>query len=143
MGACEPSVRTAVYQWDSPNACARFNNLAVQGLDAYGYKEDARRVAQKYADAISGIYMSTGNLWEKYNGVKGNIEVTNEYGLPPFMGWTAGAFMYATDYLGYPQVNTALEVTDLTTEMSHAPLCVESVHPRLSWKLKSDAQSVM
>ena len=87
--------------------------------------------------------MSTGNLWEKYNGVKGNIEVTNEYALPPFMGWTAGAFMYATDYLGYPPVNTVFEVTDLTTEMSHAPLCVESVHPRLSWKLKSDAQSVM
>lgn len=141
--ACEPAVRTTVYQWDSPNAWASFNNLAVQGLDAYGYKEDARRVAQKYADAISGIYMSTGNMWEKYNGVKGNIEVTNEYALPPFMGWTAGAFMYATDYLGCPPVNTVFEVTDLTTEMSHAPLCVESVHPRLSWKLKSDAQSVM
>lgn len=96
---CEMAERPYVYQWDSPNAWASFNVLAVAGLDRYGYSADALRIARKYADSIAAIYRSTGNLWEKYNGVTGTIDVKSEYELPPFMGWTAGAFMYMTDYL--------------------------------------------
>ena len=97
--ACEPTDREYVYQWDSPNVWASFNVLAVKALDQYGFKTEARRVARKYVDSIVSIYNSTGNLWEKYNGETGTIEVKSEYELPPFMGWTAGAFMFMSDYL--------------------------------------------
>jgi len=97
--ACEPKPRNYTYQWDAPNAWASFNVLAIKALDQYGYKNDAKRIAEKYVQSIDSIYQKTGNLWEKYNGITGTIDVKSEYDMPPFMGWTAGAFMYASDYL--------------------------------------------
>lgn len=97
--ACEPSNRHYAYQWDAPNAWASFNVLAVKGLDRYGYKADAKRIAEKYVKSIDSIYERTGNIWEKYNGITGTIDVKSEYEMPPFMGWTAGAFMFSSDYL--------------------------------------------
>lgn len=97
--ACEPKERDYIFQWDAPNSWASFNVLAVRSLDKYGYKGDAERIARKYADSIKAIYEKTGNLWEKYNGVTCDIDVKGEYEMPPFMGWTAGAFMFMTDYL--------------------------------------------
>jgi len=97
--ACEPASRNYTYQWDAPNAWASFNVLAIKGLDQYGYKSEARRIAEKYVQSIDSIYQNTGNLWEKYNGITGTTDVKSEYEMPPFMGWTAGAFMYALDYL--------------------------------------------
>lgn len=97
--ACEPADRNYTYQWDAPNAWASFNVLAVMALDRYGYKDDARRIAEKYVRSIDSIYRSTGNLWEKFNGMTGSIDVNSEYEMPPFMGWTAGAYMYSSDYL--------------------------------------------
>ena len=99
VAACERGRRERAYQWDYPNAWASFNVMAIAGLDNYGFKEEARRIARKYVDSIVGIYRSTGNLWEKFNAEHGNLEVNNEYEMPPFMGWTAGAFIFASDYL--------------------------------------------
>lgn len=99
IAACEKGKRTKAYQWDFPNAWASFNVLCISGLDRYGFKDDAHRIAQKYVDSIVSIYHDTGNLWEKFNAEHGNLDVTNEYETPPFMGWTAGAFIYASDYL--------------------------------------------
>lgn len=97
--ACEQGKRKRTYQWDFPNAWASFNLLSINGLDRYGFKKEARRIAQKYVSSIVKIYQSSGNLWEKYNAELGNLEVNNEYEMPPFMGWTAGVFIYASDYL--------------------------------------------
>ncbi len=103
--ACEQGQHKRAYQWDFPNAWASFNVLSINGLDRYGYKDHARRIARKYVESIVGIYQSTGNLWEKFNAELGNLNVKNEYETPPFMGWTAGAFIYATDYLEQPDPN--------------------------------------
>ena len=103
---CQPAQREYTYQWDSPNAWASFNVLAVKGLDRYGYKDAAKRIARKYVDSIVAIYASTGNLWEKYNGMTGSIDVKGEYELPPFMGWTAGAYMFMLDYVNDSEVDT-------------------------------------
>lgn len=97
--ACEKGPRNRAYQWDYPNAWASFNVLPIAGLDRYGYNADASRIARKYVDSITSIYLTTGNLWEKFNGELGNLDITNEYEMPPFMGWTAGAFIFASDYL--------------------------------------------
>lgn len=103
--ACERGERKRSYQWDYPNAWASFNVLAIAGLDRYGFTGDACRIARKYVNGITGIYQTTGNLWEKFNAEHGNLDVKNEYDMPPFMGWTAGAFIYAADYLSKPDPN--------------------------------------
>lgn len=100
VSACEENDAPVVYQWDRPNAWASFNTLAVAGLDRYGYKAEARRIASKYVESVSAIFGRTQQLWEKFNAVTGDIDVKDEYAMPgDFMGWTAGAFIYCQDYL--------------------------------------------
>ena len=97
--ACENGSRTRVYQWDYPNGWAALNYLAIKGLDNYGYKEAAHRIAEKYLFSMAGIYKRSGNLWEKYNAVSGDVDVKNEYTmLGSFMGWTAGVCIFTFDY---------------------------------------------
>lgn len=99
VAACEYRERERVYQWDYPNGWAALNYLAIKGFDNYGCREDARRIAEKYVRSMAGIYKRTGNLWEKYNAVTGDIDVKDEYAMPgAFMGWTAGVYIYAFDY---------------------------------------------
>ena len=102
LAACEAAERDVIYQWDYPNAWASFNALAVIGLDRYGFKEEAARIASKYVTSVASIYNETHQLWEKYNAVSGDIDVKDEYKMPgDFMGWTAGAFLLCYDYLGF------------------------------------------
>lgn len=44
------------------------------------------------------VFEETGNLWEKYNVVEGNINVSNEYEMPAMMGWTAGVYLELKEY---------------------------------------------
>jgi alpha,alpha-trehalase len=99
ISACEKENRKYTYQWDFPNAWPCVQYIAIKGLDNYGFKSDAKRVAQKYVDAQLRSFESTSNLWEKHNVEKGDLDVNNEYEMPPFMGWTAGVFIYASDYI--------------------------------------------
>lgn len=87
------------YQWSFPNAWAPLQYLCIRGLDNYGHRDDARRIAQKYVTMVAKTYKTTGNLWEKYNAVEGNVNVTNEYKLPAMIGWTAGIFVWADEFL--------------------------------------------
>ncbi|MEN8155775.1 MAG: trehalase family glycosidase [Bacteroidota bacterium] len=96
--ACEPGEREYVYQWDYPNGWANLQYLAVFGLDKYGYKEDAQRIADKYTNLVVKNFKETGNIWEKYNVANGTIEVNNEYEMPPLMGWSASVFIITSEY---------------------------------------------
>lgn len=99
VAACANGERIRVYQWDYPNGWAALNYLAIKGLDNYGYKEASYSIAQKYVLSMADIYKRTGNLWEKYNAVSGDIDVKDEYTMPgAFMGWTAGVYIFAFDY---------------------------------------------
>lgn len=59
----------------------------------YGYKDNAKRIAEKYINTVIKNYETTNNLWEKYNVVDGTINVANEYEMPSMLGWTAGVFV--------------------------------------------------
>ncbi len=96
---CEKNNVPGAYQWGYPNGWACLQYIAMAGLHRSGHTEDARRVAEKYARLVEQVYAQTGNLWEKYNVVEGNIQVTNEYGLPPMMGWSAGVYLATLHYL--------------------------------------------
>lgn len=65
----------------------------------YGYSEDAERIAKKYVDLVDENFKTTGNIWEKYNVVDGSIHVTNEYNMPPMLGWTAGVYLFCKHIL--------------------------------------------
>ncbi|MBQ8208894.1 MAG: alpha,alpha-trehalase [Clostridia bacterium] len=87
------------FQWGYPNGWACHQYIAYMGLDFYGYKKDARRLAEKFVSATDKIFSETGNLWEKYNVLEGSCNVADEYKMPAMMGWSAGAYLAARKYL--------------------------------------------
>lgn len=99
ISACEPGPRKYTYQWDYPNGWAALHYITIKGLDNYGYKQDAKRIAKKYVNTVVQNFKKTNNLWEKYNVKEGDLSVSSEYEMPPFIGWTAGIFVYASNYL--------------------------------------------
>ena len=99
ISACEKGDYPFVYQWSYPNGWAPLQYVTVRGLDNYGYKEDARRIARHYVDLLTESYDKTGTLWEKYNVDEGNLNVGDEYKMPTMLGWTAGSYVWLTEYL--------------------------------------------
>ncbi len=99
ISTCENRDYQYFYQWSYPNGWAPLQYLAVRGLDNYGFKNEAQRIASKYVDMVTNTYKTTGHLWEKYNIRKGNADVRNEYEMPTMLGWSAGVYVYLTDYL--------------------------------------------
>ena len=62
-------------------------------VDLYGGREDlAAEISQRYRKLLEDNFIKTGKLWEKYNGVTGEV-VNAEYIAPPMMGWTAGVYL--------------------------------------------------
>lgn len=100
ISACEKGDYPFVYQWSYPNGWAPVQYVVVRGLDNYGYVDDARRIARHYVDLLTESYEKTGTLWEKYNVDEGNLNVGDEYKMPTMLGWTAGAYVWLTEYLG-------------------------------------------
>ncbi len=96
---CEKWEGPGSFQWGYPNGWACLQYVAIAGLDRYGYGKEARRIAEKYVHLVETVFEATGNLWEKYNVVEGNIQVANEYGLPAMMGWSAGVYLAAKNHL--------------------------------------------
>lgn len=99
VSTCENRDYQYSYQWSYPNGWAPLQYLAVRGLDNYGFRNEAQRIAHKYVDMVTNTYKTTGHLWEKYNIRKGNADVRNEYEMPTMLGWSAGVYVYLTDYL--------------------------------------------
>ena len=61
--------------------------------------EDARRIARHYVDLLTESFDKTGTIWEKYNVDEGNLNVGDEYKMPTMLGWTAGSYVWLTEYL--------------------------------------------
>lgn len=99
IATCEKSDRVSVYQWDYPNGWACLQYIVMLGLDNYGYRDEAKRIAKKYVTLVEKVFEETGNLWEKYNVINGSIEVNNEYEMPAMMGWSAGIYLAAKKYI--------------------------------------------
>lgn len=97
--ACEEISDLGVYQWGYPNGWPCLQYVVCCSLNQYGYMDAAKRIANKYCSLVERVFEKTGNLWEKYNVVEGNINVTNEYDMPAMMGWTAGVYLYLKNFL--------------------------------------------
>ncbi len=99
LSACERYDSGIAYQWDYPNGWPCLQIVAIDALSLYGFKEQARRIAEKYIDTASRCFEISGELWEKYNVVSGAIDVKDEYKMPALMGWSAAAFVVAAGHL--------------------------------------------
>lgn len=100
LAVCENKPYGRSYQWSYPNMWPPVVVLAIRGLDRYGLHDDARRIAAKYVAAAAATFRRTGNLWEKYDARDGGVDSASEYGTPAMAGWSAGAFVVASDRLG-------------------------------------------
>jgi len=92
ISVCAPTNQTKKLQWDYPNGWPPLFWTTISGLRRYGFKEDADRLAEKFQQLIVSHFDRTGQLWEKFDVVTGNI-AGGEYEAQPMLGWTAGTFL--------------------------------------------------
>ena len=102
-GGLAMSTRATGAQWDAPFGGAPTNWLAIAGLDAYGFHDDARRLAGKFTATVDRSLAADGTIREKYNMALGNADVkvsagyaTNVIGF----GWTNGVYLKLRQLLG-------------------------------------------
>ncbi|WP_130617663.1 trehalase family glycosidase [Dyella amyloliquefaciens] len=83
-------------QWGAPFGWAPTNWLAVAGLDAYGFHDDAKRIAGKFTTTVDQGLADDGTIREKYNMVLGNADVKVSAGYSENVvgfGWTNGVYL--------------------------------------------------
>ena len=79
-------------QWEYPNVWAPLQYVAYMACRNAGKPDLADEIAKRYKNLLEQNFSKTGKLWEKYNGITGEV-VNAEYNAPPMMGWTAGVYL--------------------------------------------------
>ena len=92
-------------QWDEPFGWAPTNWIGVAGLNAYGFRTDAARIAQHFDATVDAGFAADGTIREKYDVVAGNSNVrvntgytTNEIGF----GWTNAVYLKMREVIPKP-----------------------------------------
>jgi alpha,alpha-trehalase len=101
-GGLAMSANESGAQWDAPFGWAPTNWLAVAGLEAYGFHEDAKRVGGKFAATIDRSLADDGTIREKYNMATGNADVKVSAGYSENVigfGWSNGVYLKLQDLL--------------------------------------------
>ncbi len=92
-------------QWDAPFGWAPTNWLAIAGLHAYGFDDDARRLARKFTATIDRSLAHDGTIREKYNMRSGDAEVKVRAGYSENVigfGWSNGVYLKLQELLATP-----------------------------------------
>jgi alpha,alpha-trehalase len=80
-------------QWAYPNGWAPLQWIVVEGLDRYGFHEEATAIRRAWCDNCTAVFTATGVLWEKYNMAHtGTHAEGGLYGSVPGFGWTNAVF---------------------------------------------------
>jgi alpha,alpha-trehalase len=97
-------------QWDEPFGWAPTNWIAVAGLEAMGFRDEARRIASHFDATIDAGYARDGTIVEKYNVVAGNSDVhvstgykANQIGF----GWSNAVYLKMKETIGAPPATAA------------------------------------
>ncbi len=99
IAVCADDSYEYAYQWSFPHTWPPVMYMTVMGLDRYGYKVDARRLAYKWVTATGRLYGQSKKLWEKMTCTGGVVPNVSEYDTPSMMGWTAGVYVCLDEYL--------------------------------------------
>lgn len=82
-------------QWAYPNGWAPLHFLVIQGLERYGYHEDAKRIAHKWLRTNLNWFNQHGIFLEKYNVVSPDKPpAKGVYPAQTGFGWTNAVFEY-------------------------------------------------
>jgi len=99
-------------QWDEPFGWAPTNWIGVAGLDAEGFRDDAKRLAAKWNATVDQGFANDGTIREKYNVVSGNANVqvrtgykSNEIGF----GWTNAVYLKMKELMAAPAASKAAD----------------------------------
>jgi alpha,alpha-trehalase len=95
-GGLATSATNSGMQWDEPYGWAPTNWLAVAGLAAYQFREDARRIASEFRSTVDRGFAQDGTIREKYNVESANadVHVTTGYKANVIgFGWTNGVYI--------------------------------------------------
>ena len=104
-GGLAMSRRVSGAQWDAPFGWAPTHWLAVAGLDAYGFHDDAQRIARKFTATIDRSLANDGTIREKYNMATGNADVQVSAGYSDNVigfGWSNGVYLKLRQLLDRP-----------------------------------------
>lgn len=81
-------------QWAYPNGWAPLQWIAVEGLCAYGFVDEATEVMRRWCDTSAVVFERTGAMWEKLNVVSGDQHSEEGlYGAITGFGWSNGVFV--------------------------------------------------
>ncbi|MBV8443818.1 MAG: alpha,alpha-trehalase TreA [Hyphomicrobiales bacterium] len=91
-------------QWDRPNGWAPLQYLAIEGLRAYGERDVAREIADRWIRSNVQGFAAMGALVEKYNVEQRCCAggAGGEYSLQAGFGWTNGVLAKLT--AEYPEL---------------------------------------
>jgi alpha,alpha-trehalase len=96
QGGLSTSNTNTGLQWDEPYGWAPANWLAVAGLEAFGFRADAARIAKHFDETVDAGFAADGTIREKYNVVDGNAQVTVSTGYTQNVigfGWTNAVYL--------------------------------------------------
>lgn len=89
-------------QWDEPYGWAPCTWIVVEALRAYGYFDDALRIAKAFVCTVDDNYTRDETMREKYNVVKGDAEVHVTAGYKENVigfGWTNAVYLKMQELL--------------------------------------------
>jgi alpha,alpha-trehalase len=95
-GGLSTSNTNSGLQWDEPFGWAPTNWIAVDGLNAYGFRPDVSRIAQHFNATVDMGFATDGTMREKYNVVAGNSNVKVSTGYRTYeigFGWTNAVYL--------------------------------------------------
>ncbi len=93
--AAKPNLRHSVpEQWAYPNGWAPLQLIVIEGLERYGYHNEARRIARKWLKVCLAEYGWKGEFSEKYNVVDpAQPPREGVYPSQTGFGWTNSVFL--------------------------------------------------
>jgi len=90
-------------QWDSPNAWAPLQYIAIDGLSKYHHTVLAQSIAERWISTNTRVFEQTGKLMEKYNVIDTEAKAGGgEYALQDGFGWTNGVLLNLMDHYPSP-----------------------------------------
>ncbi|MGE5108774.1 MAG: alpha,alpha-trehalase TreF [Sphingobacteriales bacterium] len=91
-------------QWDTPNGWAPLQWITIISFENYGYKKEAKEIAQRWIKLNNDVFKRTGKLMEKYNVVDTHLEAGGgEYPGQDGFGWTNGVLLALIKKYGTPE----------------------------------------
>jgi alpha,alpha-trehalase len=102
-GGLAMSATNSGMQWDEPYGWAPTNYMAVMGLAAYQFREDAKRIAGEFDGTVDRGFAGDGTIREKYNVESGNADVKVVVGYKSNVigfGWTNGVYLRFAEMVG-------------------------------------------